>query len=120
MLVTALLTLAAAQAEAPTSIAFVGDLGTPRAEAFATFLAERFEDVRVYERDGLDPAQPAKADVVLLDWDQDAGVMRWMRDRSVTVEHPLGEREAWRTPTVLLGSAGLNTAASWDVRGGSG
>jgi hypothetical protein len=33
---------------------------------------------------------------------------------------PLGTREDWKKPTVLLGSAGLNLAVSWKLKGGSG
>ena len=33
---------------------------------------------------------------------------------------PLGSREAWDRPTVLLGSAGLNMAIAWKMQGGSG
>ena len=33
---------------------------------------------------------------------------------------PLGKREAWHKPTVLLGSAGLNLAVAWKLKGGSG
>ena len=29
-------------------------------------------------------------------------------------------RDAWGVPTVLIGSAGLNLAAAWEVRGGYG
>ena len=108
------------EAPAVTSVAFVGDADSARTVAFVTFLASRFDDVRTFDRDELDPAAAAAADVVLLDWDQGAGVMRWFEDRTLVLEHPLGPREQWRTPTVLLGSAGLNTAAAWDVRGGSG
>src|SRR6185436_8371345 len=33
---------------------------------------------------------------------------------------PLGKREEWARPTVLLGSAGLNLAVAWKLKGGSG
>lgn len=109
------------QVGAPTlSVAYVGDVDSPRAAAFVEFLEDRFGHVRALNREGLEPVEAARADVVLLDWDQQAGVMKWFDDRSLVLEHPLGPRERWRTPTVLLGSAGLNTAAAWDVRGGSG
>jgi len=54
--------------------------------------------------------------VVLLDWPQSNSTREdWKRGRS-----PLGDRNAWTKPTVLLGSAGLNLAVVWKVRGGSG
>jgi hypothetical protein len=122
MLVHALLCVAAAaqDSSAVTSVAFVGDLNSARTTSFVEFLESRFAQVRVLEREGLDPSAAAGADVVLLDWDQSSGVMRWFEDRTLVLEHPLGPRAEWSTPTVLLGSAGLNTAAAWDVRGGSG
>ena len=51
-------------------------------------------------------------DVVLLDWHQGGGLDR--------TRSPLGAFADWRTPLVLLGSAGLNTAVAWDVFGGVG
>ena len=123
MLFPLLLAAAAAVPQDDTSalsVAYVGDVDSPRAAAFVEFLEDRFGDVRALNREGLDPAEAARADVVLLDWDQQAGVMKWFDDRSLVLQHPLGPREEWATPTVLLGSAGLNTAAAWDVRGGSG
>ena len=33
---------------------------------------------------------------------------------------PLGLRDEWEKPTVLLGSAGLNLAVAWKLKGGSG
>jgi hypothetical protein len=52
---------------------------------------------------------------VLLDWPQ-SGTMRgnWLDGA------PLGNREDWDKPTVLLGSAGLNLAVVWKLKGGSG
>jgi len=65
----------------------------------------------------LDDFQPVLAsdfDVVLLDWPQTRGPIRHQR------ESPLGKRESWHKPTVLLGSAGLNLAVVWKLKGGSG
>ena len=36
------------------------------------------------------------------------------------LKSPLGTREEWNRPTVLLGSAGLNLAVCWKLKGGSG
>lgn len=118
------LLIASLQVPAPTaaldSVAFVGTPDTPRTAAFVTFLEERFDEVTFHDRTTVDPKAAATADVVLLDWDQENGVLKWFQDREYVLEHPFGELADWRTPTVLLGSAGLNTAAAWDVRGGSG
>lgn len=91
-----------------------------RQQAFVDFLSARFAKVSHVEVAGLDAQALAGVDVVLLDWDQQAGVMKWFGDDAVVPASPLGARADWRTPTVLLGSAGLNVAATWNVRGGSG
>ena len=83
-----------------------------RAAGFQRFLAERFTLARVVPHGTPDAALLEETDVVLLDWPQDG-----------TLEapaSPLGERDAWSKPTVLLGSAGLRTAMAWEVFGGSG
>ena len=36
------------------------------------------------------------------------------------LKSPLGRRDEWEKPTVLLGSAGLNLAVAWKLKGGSG
>jgi hypothetical protein len=49
----------------------------------------------------------------VLDWSQ--------RDpRTKPPTSPLGKREAWGKPTVLLDSAGHLLTGAWEVRGGSG
>ena len=53
-------------------------------------------------------------DVVVLDWPQGGSRMDRLSRR------PLGERSSWGKPTVLIGSAGLNLSATWDLRGGFG
>jgi hypothetical protein len=112
----ALVGLATAQ-QAPERIALkvtvLGD-DEARAERFATFLRERFADVAV-EKHGADPKTFAGRDVVVVDWKQD---VKAIQDKSV--RSPLGARADWRTPTVLLGSAGLNLACAWEVLGGFG
>ncbi len=57
----------------------------------------------------------APFDVVLLDWRQGEETREMRKLRS-----PLGKREDWNKATVLLGSAGLNLAVSWKLKGGSG
>jgi hypothetical protein len=61
------------------------------------------------------PAEATGFDVVLLDWPQGPETREMSKLKS-----PLGKREEWRHPTVLLGSAGLNLAVSWKLKGGSG
>lgn len=104
-------------------VALVTSRATPapeRQQAFGDFLSARFTKVSHLDAAALDAQSLAEVDVVLLDWDQQAGVMKWFGDDAVVPTSPLGARADWRTPTVLLGSAGLNVAATWDVRGGSG
>lgn len=98
------------------SLLYLGNAGTPRAEAFETFLSGQFESVRVADRDTFDPATVGDADVVLLDWSQ-RDVMIMKMDE---ITSPLGPRESWTTPTVLLGSAGLLIAAPWQTNGAYG
>jgi len=87
-----------------------------RTRDFVRFLGEEFESVRAAARDGFDPASVGDADVVLLDWAQsevDLGKLGELRS-------PLGPRDAWAHPTVLLGSAGLLLAGPWQLKGAHG
>ena len=112
--------LAVAAAQAPKHIAFVAESATSaRTTAFAQFLSKRFAEVTVATHQDADPSALAKCDVVLLDWDQQTGVMQWMNGKSKPTS-PLGPRENWHTPTVFLGSTGLNMSVPWNLRGGSG
>jgi hypothetical protein len=106
----------------PLQVLFLGEPGTPRAKDFESFLAARFVAVRVADRWSWDRAVLREVDVVLLDWPQADGISKWMLagDRSVVPVSPLGARRDWTMPTVLLGSAGLNTAWAWDVKGSFG
>ncbi|MCB9879402.1 MAG: hypothetical protein H6835_17545 [Planctomycetes bacterium] len=119
---TAVLGALPAQAPNPQRVAFVavGSVPAARALAFEQFFAQRFATVRRVGAEQIATADLADIDVVVLDWPQADGVSKWMGDRSLPVVAPLGERALWRTPTVLLGSAGLNLAVAWDVRGGAG
>ena len=107
----------------PRRVAYVGKPGGDRARQFAAFLKEHFAQVDVADRDRLDPATLADADVVILDWSQsDAhadGQLKFPYP-SRGLKSPLGPREAWTRPTVLIGSAGHLLAACWQVHGGSG
>jgi hypothetical protein len=97
----------------PQKITILGDVDQ-RAEDFAAFLRGRFADVQV-ERHGVDPATLRTRDVVVLDWQQSVEALQKGNMRC-----PLGVREEWTTPVVLIGSAGLMLACCWDVLGGFG
>jgi hypothetical protein len=94
-------------------VLYVGNADTPRGKDYADFLRRHCKSVDVANREGFDPARARPADVVLLDWSQSD-------PRTKPTKSPLGKREAWDKPTVLLGSAGHLLAAAWEVRGGSG
>ena len=85
----------------------------PRADQFGPFLKKHFPKVQTVALDDFQPAMADDFDVVLLDWPQTGGLKREHRS-------PLGERTSWHKPTVLLGSAGLNLAIVWKLKGGSG
>jgi hypothetical protein len=110
------------EARHPLQVVFVGDGEGVRRDAYVGFLREHFARVTSVARESCKPADLRDADVVLLDWSQQDGVIAWMNDAEAKEkrECPLGPRADWETPTVLLGSAGLNVACAWDVRGGSG
>lgn len=98
-------------ASLPQKVLYIGH----RADEFVPFLKEHFAKVDSVSREKFQPPQAKDFDVILLDWPQ-SGAMRgaWL-DGS-----PLGKREEWAKPTVLLGSAGLNLAVAWKLHGGSG
>jgi hypothetical protein len=83
---------------------------TARQAALRAFLDERFGEVRFAEHAKVTPAALAGIEVVVLDWHQGEDFDGL----------PLGARDEWTTPTVLLGSAGLLLAKKWEVLGGSG
>jgi hypothetical protein len=94
-------------------VLYVGDLRAARASEFAGLLKTNVGGFGTAAISTFKPEQAAQFDVVLLDWPQ-SGELREMK------RAPLGERETWTKSTVLLGSAGLNLAVVWKVRGGSG
>ncbi|MFO0847812.1 MAG: hypothetical protein U0871_04515 [Gemmataceae bacterium] len=91
-------------------VLYVGAPSSPRGQAYAKFLATHFTHAEAANRDGFDPARATAFDVVLLDWSQD--------DRGA--KPPLGPKDKWARPTVLLGSAGLLLAERWEVHGAVG
>jgi hypothetical protein len=87
-----------------------------RAGAFESFLTKHVKSVETVSRKDFIPARAATFDVVLLDWQQnEPGAEKFPPSKS-----PLGGREKWAKPTVFLGSAGLNMAVVWKLKGGSG
>jgi hypothetical protein len=97
-------------------VLFLRDSGEARPQHFEGFLRENVVQVKVMPRTAFKQSDAEGFDVVLLDWPQSDTA----RDERKTGRSPLGERATWAKPTVLLGSAGLNLAAAWKVRGGSG
>jgi len=90
-------------------------VGTERPADFVGFLKTRVAKIEARPRAGFKASEAEPFDVVLLDWPQGEEA-REMR----ALGSPLGKREGWTKPTVLLGSAGLNLAVAWQMKGGSG
>jgi hypothetical protein len=105
----------AIEAVLPLHVLYVGNAKSPRADDYLGFLRKHFKQVTGADRERFDPsARAAKdADVVLLDWSQSETDVR-------KAKSPLGKREDWSRPTVLLGSAGLLLAGQWQLIGGAG
>ena len=106
--------LSAAKPLEQLRVLYLGEPGSARAKEFKDYLAPNLAAVTIAHRGQFRLADADGFDVVLLDWNQTGGDLTQLR------KHPLGDRAAWRRPTVLLGSAGLLTAVTWQVRGGSG
>jgi hypothetical protein len=97
-------------------VLYVGEpTNSTRARQVTAFLEKKVGRVEAVNRHGFQPRQTGEFDVVLLDWPQTGATEQERRQPS-----PLGDRSGWNKPTVLLGSAGLNLAIVWKVRGGSG
>lgn len=82
-----------------------------RFRAFADFLDRHFAQSDALDRAAFQPADAEGFDVVLLDWSQQDIDLQKMAE----LESPLGPREEWTLPTVLLGSAGLLIAGPWEL-----
>lgn len=111
------LTMAASAQEPkrlPLRVMYVGNVGTPRAASYLAFLREHVDEAISVAREGF--AGPGAAMVVLLDWSQSDVDL----DKMGAIESPLGPRDSWNTPTVLLGSAGLLLAGPWELIGSYG
>lgn len=96
-------------------ILYVGTPGSDRARQVTAFLQENVARVETAPRRGFKPQLASGFDVVVLDWPQEG-----RQELDWKEPPPLGDRQAWTKPTVLLGSAGLNLAVVWKVRGGAG
>jgi hypothetical protein len=96
-------------------VLYVGSATSTRAADFKAFLGTNVAQVEVAARGGFDPARASKFDVVLLDWSQAES-----RGEFPPKKSPLGPRDGWTKPMVLLGSAGLHVSIVWDVKGGFG
>lgn len=116
--VSALLLAAPALAQdskSPLRVLFIGEEGhEARTDDFVEFLAQHFAVVRAATHKSVPADVQDGVDVVLLDWHQGQDT------KLPPPSCPLGRREAWKTPTVLLGSAGLFLSCIWKVNGGSG
>ena len=97
------------------SVLYVGTGGSERFEHFSSFLRTNVGRFEAASRDSFKPSAASPFDVVVLDWPQAVDQLKEANSKC-----PLGKREEWSKPTVLLGSAGLNLAVVWRVRGGSG
>jgi hypothetical protein len=87
-----------------------------RTHEMVDFLRTRFADVRAADRDHFERGSERDADVVLLDWSQSEIDLAQLEK----LESPIGPREAWNRPLVLLGSAGLLLGVPWRLKGGFG
>ena len=97
-------------------VLYLRDSGESRPQHFEGFLRENVAEVKIIARTAFKQSDAEGFDVVLLDW----GQSNTSGEERKTGRSPLGERATWNKPTVLLGSAGLNLAVVWKVRGGSG
>jgi hypothetical protein len=96
-------------------VLYVGSTDQARGQDIQKFLSPQVKEIKTTSRKGFDPKSAQDFDVVLLDWSQGGDYRQeWLKPS------PLGPREQWNKPTVLLGSAGLNLAVVWKIRGGSG
>lgn len=90
-------------------------IGSERTGEFVTFLKSKVAQMETRPRADFKVTDANGFDVVLLDWPQTG-----KREDFPPKASPLGVREGWTKPTVLLGSAGLNLAVAWKMKGGIG
>jgi hypothetical protein len=99
-------------------VLYIGDGGSEREQGIVSFLKPYVKSVDAANRADFQPGVADGYDVVVLDWPQ--GPWDQGPNWGANLVAPLGLRQKWAKPTVLLGSAGLNLAVAWQVRGGSG
>jgi hypothetical protein len=90
-------------------------VGSERAADHLEFLRRKVARIDAKSREEFKVTDAAPFDIVLLDWPQGEQTREMRKLKS-----PLGRRDEWEKPTVLLGSAGLNLAVAWKLKGGSG
>jgi hypothetical protein len=90
-------------------------VGSERASAYVGFLSGKVAQIEAKSREAFEVRDADAFDVILLDWPQGEATRDMRKLRS-----PLGGRDGWEKPTVLLGNAGLNLAVTWKLKGGSG
>jgi len=98
----------------PLRVMYVGTLDSPRGKAFVSFLGRHFATVRTAPLDRQKPVRPRDVDVVLLDRPADPAEDY---DAQKPRPSPLGHREAWELPLVLLGGAVPTHTARWALKG---
>jgi len=97
----------------PLRVLYLGNTKGERAQEFAKFLKGHFAQATIADRADFVPSKADAIDVVILDWSQSETDVR-------KAKSPFGELKDWSKPTVLLGSAGLLLAGSWQLIGGAG
>ncbi len=105
--------LSTAKEPIPLSVLYLGRKSADRTEAFQGFLEDHFAHVVVAKRPSFQPELLDGIDIVVLDWSQSE------RDTDYP-SSPIGEFDDWSKPLVMLGSAGLLMADSWQVIGDAG
>lgn len=90
-------------------------VGAERTSTYANYLKDKVGHIETANRAAFKSADAEPFDVVLLDWPKGPDT----RDKRNLIP-PLGARDAWRKPTVLLGSAGMHLAVAWKIKGGMG
>jgi hypothetical protein len=90
-------------------------VGAERTPEFVAFLKYNVAQVESRPRRQFNPSDAVPFDVVLLDWPQGPETQEMAK-----LQSPIGPRAGWTKPTVLLGSAGLNLAVVWKLKGGTG
>ncbi len=96
----------------PIRVLYLGE-DPQRLDDFKKFFQSHFVSATGMSHGDFEVANAKEFDVVVLDWSQSEATPR-------TAVSPLGEREQWSTPTVMLNSAGLLMAGVWEIAGGSG